>query len=396
MANVHNFKNDPNLVQIVSLADVEIDRKWNSRNSVENASETADGSKGFDGLVVSMATEGQKTPVMLRPNPKYGKVDGAKPLFLVSGFQRVEAKIETAAGTKDALLLDAKAGGGLAQAKVDALHTEEPTIRAFIVPMTDWEARKENLSENMQRHTLSPADIAFGVADLRKLNPDMSDQSVANVLSKNQSYVSQLKRIYEGTKGKIPAGALYETSKPILILEAWRTAKKKVSVTEMEEISKAPVETQAALYLLKAGYKVAGLTPEGETGGGGAGKWAENAKADAIALGGVLGDLAREGAVTLDGNFFRFENIIRLMNLVHKAPKKTPTEEQMNDLSAVCEDAYNTARKTVPVVVAPVAPAGAVDPKAVATATAAANAAAANGKPGDKPKKGTKGAGATA
>lgn len=360
---------DPNLVQIINLAEVDVDRVWNSRKGIESHATDAAGQKvhGFEDLVFSIADEGQRDPVVMMPNPKWKAGDkNVKPLFLVSGFQRVQAIIEIAAGEHDKMLADPKIGA-MSSDRILKLHSKEPTVRAFIKPLSPWEARKENIGENVQRNKLSTPDITYGVADLVRLNPALPKRIIANMLGKSEVYVGQLNKISESVKGKIEKGVA-QNDKTITILEHWRIGQnKRCSIGDMLEVAEVDVDKQAALYLLKVGYKAEGGTGTDSGKKRGQGTWAVNAAVDARGLGATMKLLESNGALKINPTFFDPQNVFLAVCLLRKAPKKTPTDDQLREVANACEEGYSGKVASV----APVA----------ATTTSGPVAKPVNGKP---------------
>ncbi len=309
---------DPNTVYTVKVSEVDIDFNWNARREVEvERDDTGEG--GFNSRVISIAKEGQKTPVVLRPHPHFGKkVRGREirtPYFLCSGFTRAKAIIETAAGEHDDLL----GKSGILPSDIKKLHTDSPTIRAFIRPLNDLQARQENMGENLFQSSLSAPDVAFGFADLMHIDPTLTQDQVAAMLGRSQNYCSELFRTYEGLKGvMVPAGAttLNKTAgvafgnKDVPLLELWRAEadkppkQKLLAIAEMTvgkgdaKVAASPQEKLDAY--MKLTRPAATPTPLAT----GPGAWAKNAVNEtAPKVGKLLGHLVRDGAITVRGPF---------------------------------------------------------------------------------------------
>ncbi len=350
-------KFDPDHVEVIELSRIFADRSWNSRSAVENDSTDADGkagNKGWIGLVCSLATSPQRDPVTLRPNPDFNKKKGepGREFLLVAGFQRHDAKLFTANGANDSILVDPDNGAALTQAEANALHTKNPTIRAFVKDLTEAEARAENLAENMQRNSLSGPDIAYGVMRLRKADPSLSDVQVAIILNQNQPYVSRLKRIAEGTKDVIiPAGKITKDSPPVTILEAWREAPRKLNQTEMLAIaSEADEDKKVSAYVTKASNKVASSSSDGEgtTTHRGPGTWAANAaEKHAPVIGTMLGTLVRMGVISIDASL-EGKDIITAVMAPNCTVRENATPEQIGMIAGALQRAMDAAVKAKP------------------------------------------------
>lgn len=345
MAKTNGIKVSPMLVQSLLLSEVFFDWTWNARKAVDegNAKEET---TGFTGVVQNIAIEGQKQPIVVRPNPNYGKrgMPGAScPYACVSGFTRGKAIGELAQGTHDSLLISA---AGLSPAAVAKLHTDKPTILAFVRSMTEAEARKENLEENLQRSSLTAPDIAFGVARLREAMPTASDGEVAAIVGRSQQYVAKLKRIYDGLSGAIiPAGTLSKgQAKDLSVLEAWRIEPRKEGITNdfLEDIARdaklSPSE-KAKAFVAKVNTKVAPV--DGEDGPKekkrGKGVWLDNAKIDAEAFGVRLGNLMRDGALSDDYSFEGKHCETVVPSYAKQLAKDTTTEDMRDAIVAACE-----------------------------------------------------------
>jgi ParB-like chromosome segregation protein Spo0J len=384
---INATKFDANTVYTPKQAEVFVDVKWNSRSAPDEGDATKE-TTGYTGLVKSIGTEGLRSPVVLRPNPNYGKkgMPGAScPYSLVSGFSRFKACASIAAGEQDVTLGQA----GMTQAAVAALHTNTPTIRAFIRPMTEAEARKENLTENLQRQDLTAPDIAFGVARLRDTMPEASDQQIADIIGRSQQYCSKLKRLYEGLKNvMLPAGALSLSSPAVPLLDAWRTEAKKglftnddiLAIAEAKDANgvNLPQAEKAARYLAVVRPPVDGEGSDGKKDKG-PGAWKGNAAKDAEAFGVLLGNLERDGAIEIHSIGSEHAATVAAKYAAKMLAKGT--EDDLDMIAAACEKGIKRGRKKA-VAAAPPAgqpvPTDATPPKVAAAMTARGKKA--NGK----------------
>lgn len=296
-------KYDPNHDYVIKVSEVYVDWKWNTRVDVASTDpESETDEAGFQETVVSIAKDGQRTACVLRPNPYKGRKGhpGERYDFmLVEGFGRTRAKCEIAAGEHDVAL----GAAGMVKTDVEKLHTKEPTILAKVIAMTEAEARKRNLGENMLRSQLTAPDIAFGIAKLAEAEPNASNVQLGAMIGRSEPYVAKLRRIYSAFSGlTVPADTLWKGSPAMPVTQAWRCAPKKALNEDMLRIAdaKTPLTDDEKLngYLMASGLKEdPNARPKKKAGQG---AWAANACIDAKAFGAVLGALQREGALTID------------------------------------------------------------------------------------------------
>ncbi len=367
-------KYDVNHAYDIKVSEVWVDWKWNARFTTDEGDAINEGG-AFKDTLVSIGKEGQRTPCVVRPNPFHGKKgnEAARyPFMLVEGFQRTRAVCDIAAGEADAML----GAAGLDQVSVNKLHTKEPTIRAFVVPMSEGEARRRNLGENMLRAQLSAPDIAFGVAKLAEAEPEASNKALGEMIGRSEPYVAKLRRIYSTFSNvKVPAGALHEGSAPVSVLESWRSSPKKALNEDLLAIADADAkeplsaEEKADRYLMAIGAKVDPNAKPKKKAGQGA--WSENACIDAKAFGVLLGNLARDGAIEVDGITADHWALVA-SKYAGKADKAT--EDEREAIAFACNEGIKLGKKKAP----KVAPKAEEEP--APKKSAAAKKSAANGK----------------
>lgn len=296
-------KYDPNHDYTIKIQDVYVDWKWNTRVDVASTNpESQTDEAGYQETLISIAKDGQRTACVLRPNPYKGRKGhpGERYDFmLVEGFGRTRAKSEIANGDHDVAL----GAAGMVKAEVDKLHTKEPTILAKVIAMTEAEARKRNLGENMLRSQLTAPDIAFGIAKLAEAEPNASNVQLGAMIGRSEPYVAKLRRIYSAFSGvTVPADTLWKGSPAMPVTQAWRCAPKKALNEDMLGIadSKEPLtdDEKVNRYLMASGLKEDPNAKPKKKAGQGA--WAANACIDAKAFGVVLGALQRDGALSID------------------------------------------------------------------------------------------------
>ncbi len=363
MAVKNEKKYDPMHVETLLISDIEIDRTWNGRVSLPVENE-AEGTEGFKNLVTLIGREGQKTPVVVRVNPNFGKEKGAKQFQLASGFGRCEAISAIASGSDEINKLLTEGDEGLSQAAVLLKRNDAPTVKAFVRQMNDLEMREENAGENAQRSQLSTADKAFIVADILRLNPRATVQRISDIVNLNQSYTGELIRTINKLKTvKLPAGWRYKDSKPIGVLDARRIIPqppgqgKMLDIAEMEGDN----EAKATAFLTAAKITKEGAAPVvPATSGRGPGQWVIKAKVKIEAMALVIATLAKQGAISLEEGegVFIPENVHMLLKPVYdelpkvKASKGVTLEqaeakrkEQLEQLAADGEKALDAALK---------------------------------------------------
>lgn len=340
-------KSDPNVVHVLRCDEVFADLNWNSRT--KRADDTTDektgmGSRGFMGNVLSIAKDGQKTPVVVRPNPAYpGK--GQKPYLLVSGFGRYEIITGLAAGEWQEDLTNPTMGG-MTHAQAAALKNKAPTIRAFIRDLDEAEALEENLAENVQRDSLSGPDLAVGIMRLWNANPNLTAEQVAVKMNRNQSYVSRIKRIADGLSNVVlPPNALHKGSPAQSLLDAWRKDTIQLSQEDMLTIAGEKDATKKPqLYLDKRAKKTVTGKPGGK-GKTGPGAWIENAcDRDVPVMAAMLVKLQRAGFIEMNRPIEGKEGIAAFLSPKRSLPADV-TEDQLDRLTGAIAAAVVQAKK---------------------------------------------------
>lgn len=262
-------------IENVLLSEIHVDTKWNTRADVKTTTGASadDPAGGIEGLINSIETKGQDTPVVLRKmNPKDNH---GKPYFLVCGFRRDHAvrEITSRKGVKN------------------------PTIKAVIRTMTDYEARELNVRENTARDELGAGDIAFGVGAMLNLNKDMSGNQLAATLGISQPYCSKIMTIL---------------NLPQRILSDWRVAPRKLGVDAMKALADQKKEKA---WSADEAWKAYEAAKEAKEGGGkkktGPLAWIDSAVDKAKEMGTMLGTLQRDEAI--DASDLDFDAHIRTL-----------------------------------------------------------------------------------
>ena len=273
---------EKNVVRI-PLSAVRVDHKWNARSggwrelpetATTEESDAEPGELSLSDLAKSILLHGQDTAVFVRKNPK-----GTKHEFdLIAGFRRFEA-----------LELNAKKG----EVVPGWTSAKEPTVIAVIKEVTEAQAQALNLRENTERNGLSPADLAFRIAEIRALHKketgaELSKSSVADLLGLSPGYTGRLITVWEAQSDEIN--------------EAWRKFKPGVpiekggdplSVEKRKQLAKFPkgsVEQKAA-YDDLVKLRVPDDKPDA---------WLDSSRKQAIRVGFFLGRLVRDKAVKME------------------------------------------------------------------------------------------------
>lgn len=223
---------------------------------------TEKGGQSFQELKDSIKLGGQRTAVVVRRK--------GKKLQLISGFRRYTAIKQLALENGD----------------------KEPTIKVVIKELDDLQAVIENVTEN-NRENLTGPDLAFGLWKILNLaesrGQKMSDRVLADLVGKNNTYVSQLLKIIR----KAPK-----------IAKMWHDAEHQLSVKDMTGLAKVEgAGDQLAAYndLLK---DKAPKDPNkgGSSKGPGGKPWIESAIDRVSKTAYIMGRLQQRGCVNLSKN----------------------------------------------------------------------------------------------
>jgi transcriptional regulator with XRE-family HTH domain len=223
------------MTKMVSLPlnQIFVDYAWNSRSQHDVMSSQSDGvmnvdeglkeGNGLAGLCTSILANGQDSPVTVREIHDRKLLSGN----LVSvGYP---AKYELICGFRRYTAL-----GFLYDQKKKVPSLESGHIWAMIRELTPIDARLLNIRENTDRSNLSPADLTWGVLQLKAQG--LTGQNIAEQLNISMGYVSRLWKV---------------ASLPLPILEHWRGAKVKldgVPLAANGEPIPTRVLTQTKLY----------------------------------------------------------------------------------------------------------------------------------------------------
>jgi ParB/RepB/Spo0J family partition protein len=190
-------------ILLVPLTDIEVPEGWNARSGAwhENVADPTSDDGGFEGLKASMGAKGvNDTPILLRPKHLAYYV-------LVDGFRRVRA----------------------------ARELGWTTVRAIVEDMSDFEARRRNIQAQTSHERLKPADLAWAVADLKRLGgPKLTDNELGALVGISGVYAGVLRRIMQDVDERVT--------------RAWRASAVRVEPAELQKLTVMPREQHWARW----------------------------------------------------------------------------------------------------------------------------------------------------
>lgn len=259
----------------VALSSIDAPDGWNARSGAwhEDGADPTSDDGGYEGLKASMLAVGRNDePVLLRPSHKFGM------LILVDGFRRF------------------RVAGELGWT----------TIRAVVETMSDFEARRRNLAAQAGRLKHKPADLAWGLWELKKLGPELSDRELGAIVGISGHYAGVLRRIMQDIDPKVTS--------------AWRSTVVKVEIAGLQSIAALPKEKHWQMWeeVLRVQNHPAAKA-----------KFTDALRLEKRArdLGHTLGTLERFG-------------VVLIKNLTHAVPyltKRDLTQEQMKKLDEIIQ-----------------------------------------------------------
>jgi len=189
----------------VPLTVIEAPDAWNARSGAwtEDPADPTSDDGGYEGLKASMQSAGRNDePVLLRP---WSSTVPYPPhpfkYIVVDGFRRYRV----------------------------AKELEWPSLRAVVENLTDFEARRRNLQAQTGRIRHKPADLAWGIADLKRLGgPKLTHDDIASNIGVSSQYVGTLLRIMTDVDPKVTS--------------AWRASTVRVNVQDLQRLTALPKE----------------------------------------------------------------------------------------------------------------------------------------------------------
>ncbi len=222
------------------------------------------------------------TPIEVRPITGKGK----KVYELVAGFRRVSALTEI--GAKEAL--------------------------AQIQELDDLGARMRNIKENTDRDALKGADLAWALAEARKLSGDkLGGLELSKQITKSQPYIDKLLKIMTAVKPSIT--------------KKWRDAKVNITVAEMYRLAAStPADRQDEVFNKIIEGKA---ESDGDSDNKGPGSWMKTLKKKAFQLGFTLGTMKRlEYIDAVDGDWLDIlENVVTIKSTATKKQRAAGAKE---------------------------------------------------------------------
>jgi ParB-like chromosome segregation protein Spo0J len=349
-------------IKAIPLESIFADYAWNvrSRANVEDTAPEDAADTGFAGLMLAIATDGQDTPIIVRPanGVDYGGAKTDKPYALVSGFRRFTAikrlneitSEKLAARTPEQVKNENEVTRETNRRVAEAFGMKRGpvpnvavgAIRATVRQLTDAQARLLNIRENTVRNDLDEPDIIHGIADLKN-NYGGTQQALAQSLGKSQNFISQYFRISELPKE---------------ILKHWRNADDFQGVKANVRLD---LKTMLRIHKLKdadkqiEAYKeeLAKRTVSGEGKGEDADdrQWYDAAKKKIEAHGTMLARLAWTGFLKLDVNAEwkdqidpKSDTLPDAMMHVGKANQEVSAKD-LNNLAKAAKKAYDEETK---------------------------------------------------
>lgn len=170
-----------NDIVMVAVKDIQSDDAWNPRRDYGEEVENDSGFGAMDDLKKSIQKQGLLQPIVVRPLG--ADDDGVESFALVAGFRRFRAVLEIGMATVPATVIDAG---------------------------SDAEALVVNITENVQRKTLSPGELAIGLARLSE-EGDMSGSVIARRVGLSRGHVNNLIRLRQ--KASAPIWQRFTASK---------------------------------------------------------------------------------------------------------------------------------------------------------------------------------------
>lgn len=313
----------------------------------DGAGTVEDPSRGYAGLVISIAADGQKNPCVVRPNPKYGQ-PGEREFLLVTGFTRYRAQSDLATGQADTILRSA--GAGLfTEAQIQGFRTDKGTVLAVVRNLSEGEAAIENAADNMLTQSLNAADTAFAIVRAASMNPGMKHETLATKLGTSQPYVTKILNIAD--KVKNARVTITDGGPELPLFQAWRQSPGKGHLTNkvLETIAaEDDPKKQADLFDKAArGVKITNGDKQPRPTGSkrGPGAWLDNACTNVEAYGWDLHDLVLDDVIQTEPDAWTWDALVTLVGPMGEkegAKRLEPTAAQKAKvLKAFCKGLVN-------------------------------------------------------
>ena len=199
--------------RVVHVRAIDADYAWNCRYEKRTRSEgpspdmSVDGDPdepGIEGFAGGLEAVGQEVPAVGYPHPE---PTAGKELRLVVGFRRFSA----AAWLEE----HGRTFKGL----------EPGQLRVLVYPtLTEVEARRMNIGENVARKNLTTPDLVFAVRELLRVEPTLTGEQLATMYGKSKTYMVNIVKV----AGKLREGTFRRwresLTKPLPLVELSRVA----------------------------------------------------------------------------------------------------------------------------------------------------------------------------
>jgi hypothetical protein len=291
------------------------DPLWNARGDITaEGDEDGETANGFKELKSSIANQGLREPVIVRPvQGKYGKQ-----YMVVDGHRRFEAVAQ------------------LHNAKMAVPGVSAGQVMVIVKNLTEEEARDWNIESCIQRDTIGGADLCFGIKQRVLLNErkweGLNQTALGRQYGIGQTYFGKLCKI----------GAKVDDA----VFAEWRKKFNHgigITVDAMAKLADLPKQEQAEKYAELAKSKD---KPKHEKGEGGPLKWIGSSRDKATQLGVNLGAAQKNGFLTVNkSKMFSVEGLRELGVTIKTEGKAAANERQVSSIVDACEKAYERALK---------------------------------------------------
>lgn len=249
-------------VEHLSVKEILADDEWNARSGkyddVDDKLNDGETGQGFSAFVNDIKLNGVESPIEVRHNTDKS-TSRKQPYVLTAGFRRLKA----------------------------AIHAGYVVIPCVIKDMSEAQARLRNIRENTDRENLKGADLAWGVAELFRVDPTKTETEVAMSLGLSQSYVGKLRHIMQDLPAKMTT--------------AWRNGQVEIPVSRMHRLTAVtPEKLEEEFKKVVAGNtpaESAAATPN-ETAAGTLAPWLLKMGDAAWKLGYEVGVMQQLGAIS--------------------------------------------------------------------------------------------------
>ena len=196
--------------------------------------------------------------------------------------------------------------------------------------MSEVEARRLNISENMVRENLTTPDLTYAVKCLIDADPKLSTETLSTMYAKSKSHMAAVVKVAK----KLRDGTFNE----------WRQSPvKPLPIIEMSEIADKPKSEQEEAYKEALAAYSGKKEPDAKA-------WLNAAIRKAKTIGVVIGSAQRKGLITLNENAIYDDEDTELIRTFVKfrtklGGKKVPNKT-VGRVAKAFTDAYITAKNS--------------------------------------------------